>query len=229
MGCAHIELFALRILERRKELGLTIRDVNHHGGPTAPTVAKAEAGALQDPRPSTFAKFDAGLGWSPGTAAKIYWNGVDPQAGEGESRGQPAALEPAAGLVCVPLQGVLDLVGSLSALNRLLERRLRDEVIDVKELQEAAAWLNDRVGGIVAQFVTALLERNYSQRQRMQPLIECAFSELLTAPVSDEDPDREERLYRRWLLGKGYGVTAELSASFRRRLRSSSRQETTRA
>lgn len=216
MATARSKHFAAKVAERRKRLGLTFGDVNENGGPTAPTLAKAEAGALVDPRPSTLSKFDVGLKWMPGSAARTYWDGEEPTPRE-QSRAQRAALEPGSGMISLPVEVVLDLMRTQSKLNDAVETPAG---VSADELATMVESLNKHVSTIVGLFVTDLLERNHAMgNQPAQPLIEYAFAELLAAPVLATDPDREDKLYRRWLLGKTGELSPELEASFRRRLR----------
>lgn len=196
---------------------MTFLDVNRNGGPTAPTVAKAEAGDLEDPRPSTLSKFDAALGWMSGSAASTYWDGSEPKPREAADR--RAVLEPAASGVVLPLDRILALMTTQAELNDLINDR-SEQAVHTGEIQPMVDALNQHISAIVGVFVTDLLERNHAKdRQPIQPLLEYAFAELLSAPVSADDLDREEKLYRRWLLGKGNGIDAELETAFRRRFR----------
>lgn len=216
MTGGHPEYFAARVVERRKGLGLTLVDVNQNGGPTAPTVAKAEAGELADPRPSTLSKFDVGLQWMEGSAARSYWEGEEPTPRE-KAQKPHAALETGAGTISLPLEVVLDLMNTQSRLNDFVER---SGDVPAVELVTIVRSLNTHLSTVVGRFVTDLLERNHAQgNQPVQPLIEYAFAELLAPPVLPTDPDRTEKLYRRWLLGKTSGLTPELAVSFQRRLR----------
>ena len=219
MASAHLEHFAATIADRRKQLGMTYLDVNRHGGPTAPTVAKAEAGALEDPRQSTLAKFDLALKWMPGSAAGTYWHGDDPKPREeSRKRAERTVLEPAATTVALPLDRILDLMTTQAQLNDVMDAPA--EAVPSAAIRPIVQALNQHTSAIVGLFVTDLLERNYTRnRQPMQPLLEYAFAELLSAPVSAGDANRDERLYRRWLLGDTDGIDPDREESFRRRLR----------
>lgn len=196
---------------------MTVLDVNRNGGPTAPTVAKAEAGELDDPRPSTLSKFDAGLGWISGSAASTYWDGNEPRPREDSPK--RAVLEPAAGGVVLPLDRILALMTTQAELNQLISDR-SEQTIETGEIQPMVDALNQHISAIVGLFVTDLLERNQTKDRRpIQPLLEYAFAELLSAPVSADDPEREEKMYRRWLLGKSNGIDSGLEATFQRRFR----------
>jgi hypothetical protein len=196
---------------------MTVVDVNRNGGPTAPTVLKAEAGALEDPRPSTLSKFDAGLAWTSGSAASAYWDGNEPMPREDVPK--RAVLEPAPGGVVLPLDRVLAMMTTQAELNQLISDR-SEQSVQISEIQPMVHALNSHISAIVGLFVTDLLERNpTTDGQPIQPLLEYAFAELLSAPVSADDPEREEKLYRRWLLGKGNGISPELEASFQKRFR----------
>jgi hypothetical protein len=214
---AHPQHFATKVSERRKRLGMTFLDVHRNGGPTAPTLAKAEAGALEDPRPSTLSKFDAGLRWISGSAASTYWDGNEPRPQE-ESR-RRAVLEPAPGGVVLPLDRILALMTTQAELNDLISDR-SEHTVQTGEIQPMVNGLNQHISAIVGLFVTDLLERNHTKdRGSIQPLLEYAFAELLSTPVSADDPERYEKLYRRWLVGKSDGIGSELETSFRRRFR----------
>lgn len=195
---------------------MTFIDVNRNGGPTAPTLAKAEAGELDDPRPSTLSKFDVGLRWQPGSAASTYWDGDEPQPCE-DKRQRNAILEPTAGSVSLPLDRVLALMKTQAQLNDVVDQS--GKTVPIAALQPLVTTLNDEISSIVGVFVTDLLERNHSDSSTMQPLLEYAFAELLAAPVSPGDPDRDDKFYRRWLLGNTDGIGEELQASFEERLR----------
>jgi hypothetical protein len=214
---AHPEHFANSVAQRRKGLGLTFVDVNVMGGPTAPTVAKAEAGELADPRPSTLSKFDVGLQWIAGSSARAYWEGEHPRPAERAAK--MPVLNSGSGTIELPLGTVLQLMSAQKRLNDIADAAT-SPTIPVSELIGVVESLNSHLSTIVGHFVTDLLERNYSTvAQQSQPLIEFAFDELLSAPVSRSDPDRIEKLYRRWLLGKPSRISPDLEADFRHRLR----------
>ena len=217
---AHQQHFATKVLERRKKLGMTFLDLHRSGGPTAPTVAKAEAGTLADPRPSTLSKFDVGLRWIPGSAAGAYWDGDEPEPREEIAK--RTVLKPSPGAIAVSLDQILALMGTQAQLNDLIDDGCED-VITLAEIRPIARELNQHVSAIVGRFVTDLLERNHSENgQTIQPLLEYALAELLSPAVGTEDPERNKKLYRRWLLGKTQDLDAGLEASFRRQLGRSS-------
>lgn len=195
---------------------MTFVDVKRNGGPTAPTLAKAEAGELDDPRPSTLSKFDIGLRWQAGSAASTYWDGDEPQPCE-DSPERVASLELSSGYVSLQLDHVLALMKTQQQLNDLIDTS--GPAVALDQLQPLIKSLNSEVSSIIGVFVTDMLERNHSQNSALQPLLKFAFAELLAAPISPDDPDTTEKLYRRWLLGNSHGIDAELQASFEDRLR----------
>ncbi|MEZ0053013.1 hypothetical protein ABIA30_004038 [Mycobacterium sp. MAA66] len=219
---AHAQHFATKVTERRRKLGMTFLDVNHNGGPSAPTVAKAEAGELDDPRPSTLSKFDAGLRWLPGSAAGAYWDGDDPKPREGA--GRQTVLAPTSGTVALPLDQILGLMTAQGQLHDVIDRR-QDESIPADEIRPIARALDHHISVVVGTFVTDMLERNHkSHNDATLPLLQYAFAELLAPPVSDDDPARSEKLYRRWLLGNIDPLDDTLVTDFRRRLRRRTKQ-----
>lgn len=220
MRSGHMQHFAAKVSERRRLLGLTLVDVHRSGGPTAPTLMKAEAGELDLPRPSTLSKFDTGLQWMPGSAARTYWDGQEPRPRERSRTTRP--LEPGTDAVWLPLEHALQLLVAQSRLTELVDGAHRP--VAVSELEPLVDRLRDTISMIVGHFVTDLLERNRTEdRQTTQPLIEFAFAELLSEPVDDDDPERLEKLYRRWLLGKASELPDDTIASFRRRWRRQTR------
>lgn len=196
---------------------MTLVDINRHGGPTAPTLVKAEAAALKDPRPSTLSKFDVGLRWAPGSAANAYWDGEEPKPQE--QAGKHAELATTESTVALPLERILAMMTTQTQLNDLINAHPH-QPIPTSEIRPLIDALNEHLGAIVGLYVTDLLERNHTKgRQPMQPLLEYAFAELLSAPVAADDPEKIEKLYRRWLLGRLESLDTSLEVSFRRRLR----------
>jgi len=78
----HRQTLATKMEERRKELGLTYRDVWRRGGPADSTQADLENAGLGLVLPSNFRKVDRGLGWEPGTAASLFQTGKRPEGTE---------------------------------------------------------------------------------------------------------------------------------------------------
>ncbi|NUS42844.1 MAG: hypothetical protein HOQ24_04020 [Mycobacteriaceae bacterium] len=213
MSGGHPSRLGEKVAERRRQLNMTLEGVKAAGGPTGPTVIRTEAGELEDPRPSTLAKFDEALQWQPGSAARVFWEDADPAPRAGE-------LEPAAGTAALSIELVLGLLSAHRRLNDYADAANPDP-----ELHAITAALNEQVSTVVGLFVTDLLERNALEGGAgvVNPLLEYAFGELLSDhPVDHHGQVSEERLYRRWLMGKTADVPAGLARKFRARLRASS-------
>jgi hypothetical protein len=211
MRTGHPEHFGNAVRERRQYLNLTLDGVKAAGGPTGPTVVRTEAGELEDPRPSTLAKFDDALQWQPGSAAKVFWDGAQPRARAAPSR----ALDPGVATVALPLEFVLDLMSTHRQLNDLA-----DAASGHGQLQAVRTSFNGQISALVGMFVTDLLERNAGHEDGLaHPLLEYAFGELLSGDVFDHDGEvSEERLYRRWLMGKATTLSPAVTRKFRLRL-----------
>jgi|GEM_PF-1582151 len=69
------QALARKMEERRRELGLTYREVWRRGGPADSTQADLENAGLGLVLPSNFRKVDTGLDWEPGTAASLFHTG----------------------------------------------------------------------------------------------------------------------------------------------------------
>ncbi|MFD3705780.1 hypothetical protein ACFWUP_21790 [Nocardia sp. NPDC058658] len=204
----HDEFFARVVHDRRTTLGLTMLEVRERGGPAVPTQVEAERGALRtNVKPSTFAKFDAGLGWMPGSAVAAYREGHQPAtiAQQPPSR----TLEPGANAVAIELEQILGLLDAQRELHISLTSTLD------RAIPEAVGRLDQAVSAIVGPFVTDILERN--RDQHTHPLIEIAFAEALAAPVSTDAPESTERLYRRWLIGRADTLDEATRQQFERR------------
>lgn len=213
MRTGHPEHLGGKVRERRRHLNLTLDGVRAAGGPTGPTIVRTEAGELQDPRPSTLTKFDDALQWTPGSAARVFWDHGNPSP---LSAVRPNNLDPGVAAVPLPLQLVLDLLTTQRRLNDFTETRDSDS----DELRAICASLTTNVSGVVGMFVTDLLERNYVENGTpgVHPLLEYAFGDVLDGPVTDGDPSSEELLYRRWLMGKTTGLSPNTMRDFKIRL-----------
>ncbi|KAF0849192.1 helix-turn-helix domain-containing protein [Nocardia caishijiensis] len=212
MPVGRAQYLGAKVHERRRQLNLTINDVKRAGGPTGPTVVKAEAGQLDEPRPSTLAKFDQALRWTAGSAARIFWDGEEPTPVR-----EPAlpVLDPGSAEVALPVEAMLQLLGT--------QRRLADYVdrLDAESSELAAISLNldEQISAIVGSFVTDLLERNHGRGELdgIHPLLEFAFGDLLGGK-GDGAGESEEQLYRRWLAGKRPHLPPDLVRRFQARL-----------
>lgn len=201
-----------KVHERRRQLNLTVGGVRSAGGPTGPTVVKAEAGQLDEPRPSTLAKFDVALRWVPGSAARVFWDGAEPVAA---SDPVVPVLDPGLAEVGLPVEVILGLL----ATQRRLAAYVEGPGAGSAELVSISHGLDDQISIVVGQFATDLLERNHAGAGAagMHPLLEFAFGDLLDDRV-DGARESEERVYRRWLAGKGADPPPALVRKFRDRL-----------
>ncbi len=201
---AHDDFFAQAVRERRQQLGnLTMSEVHDRGGPAVPAQARAERGELSaNVRPSTFQKFDTGLGWVPGSARAAYYPRPPPVPAD---TGNP--LEPGAQSIDLSLEQLLPLLEAQRSLH----------TAPISELPKAIEQLDEAISGIVGPFVTSILEAN--RGTQVHPLIEIAFGEALAAPVSPDDPDATEKQYRRWLIGRADGLDNATQQAFERRYR----------
>ncbi|WP_280370769.1 hypothetical protein [Nocardia wallacei] len=203
---AHDEYFAQVVRERRKQRGLTMPEVRDLGGPAVQAQGYAERGELpENVRPSTFRKFDTGLGWVPGSARAAYYEGREPRPIDSDGR-QPFEL------------GATSTSLDLEQLLPLLEAQRMLHTAAVAELPDAIARLDEAVSGIIGPFVTDILERN--RGTQVHPLVEIAFGEALAVPVSPDDPQAAERLYRRWLIGRADDLDDTLRQEFEQRYQS---------
>ncbi|MFC9999628.1 hypothetical protein [Nocardia sp. NPDC127526] len=201
---AHDEFFARVVQQHRQRRGLSMQQVHALGGPAAPTQIDAEGQRLRENvRPSTFDKYDTAMRWVPGSAMAAYREGREPIPLSDE----PTEFAPGTTAITLDLDQLLPLLDAQRALH----------AASVAELPEAMSRLDAAVSALVGPFVTDMLERN---RGRRLPLIEIAFGEALSAPVADDDPQREERLYRRWLIGRAQDLDEETVARFEQRYRS---------
>lgn len=202
----HPEHFAAEAKGRRQSLNMTMLDVHAAGGPTVPTQVKAEGAELVDPKPVTFRRFDVAYGWEPGSAARVYWQGGQPTLVATARSGSPPGvpLVPGEMTTPLPLERLLALMAIQRDLNALAARSTH---IPASTLAPVTARMDREIGAIVGGWATDLLEHNRREGGTgVHPLIEMAFADALAAPVGPDEPDAEERWYRRWLLG---GPTAE--------------------
>lgn len=199
------------VRERRRELNFSLDDAIAAGGPTRRTLVRVEAATLGPaPKPVTFRRLDDALSWRTGSAARAYWRGEKPQ---------PAAtgrkLDAGTAFVAVPAGLALELFGVQVELNQVLA----GEPVDPQRLRSTVDRLNVDLGRLLGLYLTDLLERNWREDGSSLPLVEQTFGELLSSPVSSDDPDYEDKLYRRWLIGDTKDVSDELTGRFMARLR----------
>ncbi|MGB7235542.1 MAG: hypothetical protein WBD41_06095 [Rhodococcus sp. (in: high G+C Gram-positive bacteria)] len=205
----HPEWFATCVGARRKQRNLSIQALRTAGGPTKPIVVLAESGKLRNPRPSTLAKFDTGLGWRPGSAAQVFWEGGSPVT-VGRS-----TYKPGPGTIAVGIEPVLKLLAAQQNLHRQLDN---DQSQSNQDVDGAVRQLDVAVSAIVGAFVTETLERNYGLRNT---IIDSSIDSLLEQPVDPRDPDYDDKLYRRWLSGRQLNLDDATIKRFAIRLKTS--------
>ncbi|WP_229684269.1 hypothetical protein [Nocardia camponoti] len=166
------------------------------GGPTVPTTVRAEKGQLLNPKKTTFDKFDRGLDWVEGSAARLYWDAELPEP-LATPRGSARPIRFAEPTVEVPLERLHTLLDIQRDLNEVV---LSDDPISSEQVRAVAARLDQEVSFLFGRWATDMLERNRTEGH-VHPGIEGIFAEALSGPVSADDPNAEERLYRRWLVG----------------------------
>lgn len=208
--------FGQIVQKRREELGLTQDDIAAAGGPSDTTLTRIEKG-LGASRPSTRRSLDKPLRWKPGSAADV-WAGGDPTPLEATTSERRPKKTSGATMVLGPDQAPV----SLTVLTELLQLNSRlwayaAEHPDSTEIATISRNLSAVVSTISGEWVTETLERNAGPDRSVSPMIEFAFAAHLSVPVDLDDPDADEKLYRRWLIGKDDQLTEERSAAFRAR------------
>ena len=101
--------------KRRKQLGLTQKEVWRRGGPSNSTQTELESGGAGVVTPSTLGKVDHGLGWKPGTAATVLHTGVAPAV-------TPTPAEPTDSTGLSPQEG---LIAALRDIRDAADRAIR--------------------------------------------------------------------------------------------------------
>ncbi|MGW6425212.1 hypothetical protein ACWF82_21295 [Nocardia sp. NPDC055053] len=213
MPGGHAEILAGFVRDRReKKLNMSFADVADAGGPSKPTMVKIEAGEITSPKKTTFNRLDTSLRWVPGSAAGAYWYAATPVGLEDECRGgEPLRLT--GGTIEVPLERVSRLMEIQADFHTAL-----DGDPELGSLRGLAERLDYEVNLIVGQWVSDMMARNRSQGT-LHAGLEVVLGEALSAPVASDDPNAEDRLYRRYLAGGRYAenLSADLRQKFERR------------
>lgn len=198
------------VLSRRRGLGLTRDQVRAAGGPSDTRLASIEEGLGPAPTPSTLQKLDAALQWTPGSAAAIQRGGTPTELASGR---EPATLI-GVSQVAVAADELADLISATDRLESEIRSQHRTSEVD-----GAVANLRRAVSALAGRWATDLLERNAGTAGVISPVIELAMGHLLDAPVDDTpEPERTERLYRRWLTKRDVSLREEQRAQFENRL-----------
>ncbi|MFC4126399.1 hypothetical protein [Nocardia rhizosphaerae] len=213
MPGGHAEILAGFVRERReRQLNMSFAAVAAAGGPSKPTMVKIEAGKISNPKTTTFDRLDRSLRWASGSAAAAYWQAAEPVRLEDERRGsEPLRLT--GGAIEVPLERISGLMEIQADLHAALDGGSEPAV-----LREVAARLDNEVNLIVGQWISDIMARNRSQGA-IHTGLEVVLGESLSAPVASDDPNVEDRLYRRYLAGGRFadGLSADLRQMFERR------------
>lgn len=74
----HADYFAQVVKQRIQHLRLSLAGVQRAKGPSVPIVSAITRGKWDTPSSLTFEKLDTALQWEPGSAARAYWERVEP-------------------------------------------------------------------------------------------------------------------------------------------------------
>lgn len=194
--------FARLIVQRRRVLGLTTRDVQKAGGPSTPTLNRLEAGRVAQPSRDTLVKLDRALQWQPGSAARSFDGGL-PETIEPPPRPSTSPTQP----IVATIDGVMISTETLSSLVDLVDQVSRaNEHRDINGRAEL-----DELGTLVDRLlrswiiVQAEVWKSQNELQRNEILINRMLGDQLrkepdAAKVPEQD--LEDIGYLRWLLGR---------------------------
>lgn len=211
MGQAERVRFGRIVRARREELGLTQDDIVAMGGPSDTTQTRIEKAEGPEPKLATWNKYDGPLRWVSGSAARV-WAGGDPEL-VSPRPAEALALGPEE--VPISLERLTGLLRTLAELQQIVDADSEPKRADVAAVADDLKRFVSQITGL---WITDFLERNAGPNRTVHPIIEFTFGEHLAIPVDPDDPDAEEKLYRRWLAHRE-GIPPELKPKFARRLR----------
>jgi transcriptional regulator with XRE-family HTH domain len=213
------ERFGRLVESRRRELGLSHRDVSEAGGPTTVTFSKIERGRTPKPGLKTFAKLDKALRWKPGSAVRTF-EGADPEPLEGAKRRRTPTLGDRPILatedaVTLRTDVVAELIDAATQMDPIVAR------IGDGQLSEADRRIQLIVDRIFRAWIIAQAEswRVAGDLRRNEILITRMLGDYLARePETADGADAEDLAYLRWLLGRGDEPQPDRMAIFQRRL-----------
>lgn len=190
--------FGRLIVQRRRALGLTTRDVRNAGGPSTPTLSRLEAGKVDRPSRDTLAKLDVSLQWVPGSAARTFDGGL-PETLEPAPPPTPTSEHP---IVATP-SGVMISTETLSALVELVDRIGLGAPTEAEAVDELGALVDRLLRAWI--IVQAETWKAQNELQRNEILITRMLGDQLRRepdPETIPSDDLEDINYLRWLLGR---------------------------
>lgn len=204
MAESELMRFGRLVADRRKALGLTLKEIAEAGGPSDVTSGKIERGGIAEPSARTLRRLDTGLRWKEGSAARALLGG-DPVPLEGLPAAAPA---PGGGAVTAGPDTVtmsLSLVSDLSGLAKRLENVSKQDEITRADVTAVGAELDVLVDRILRSWVIAQLEMKVGpERDQKDFMVEMLIGDYLDRkpPVSASKSDEIDLLYMRWLTGR---------------------------
>lgn len=194
--------FGRLVVQRRRVLGLTTRDVHHAGGPSTPTLNRIEAGRIGQPSRNTLVKLDRALQWQPGSAARTFDGGL-PETLEPTPAPSPSTSQP----IVATVDGVTISTETLSNLVDLVDQVARsddsDRLTDRTELRELSVLVDRLLRSWI--IVQAEVWKSQNELQRNEILINRMLGDQLRRepdPARVTPKDLEDINYLRWLLGR---------------------------
>lgn len=217
--------FGARIRARRQELGgLSRQQISEQGGPAAVTISKIERAETKVPSAGTFTLLDVGLKWVPGSAARLFEEGIEPEPLDDARSPAESILtaDPGAPLSATRLVELTTAARNLDAV--------ADRHPDMSDLQDARIAVNLVTDRFLRTWLIALLEATSREKGpggTPEPIVGVMLAQYLASPPSPglAEEDRRDVLYLRWLMGQVDESSAdpEQIASFKNRWSGTSR------
>lgn len=194
--------FGRIVVQRRRVLGLTTRDVHKAGGPSTPTLNRIEAGRIRQPSRDTLVKLDRALRWQSGSAARTFDGGL-PETVEPTPPPSPTISQP----IVATVDGVMISTETLSTLVDLVDQVVRSGDPDGEDGRTERRELGVLVDRLLRSWIIVQAEvwKSQNELQRNEILINRMLGDQLRKepdPAKLGPSDLEDINYLRWLLGR---------------------------
>ena len=190
---------------RTMELHLTTRAAAETAGVVHSTISAFESGR-NVPRPTRFAGLDRAYRYADGSVERLYRFGELPAPIEGS----PAPRVPTKEFsVPLPLQSLIDLVQ--------VDQALRDKIQERgdPELGELRMELGRSVDRLLRAWMLAQVEGRRAEGASDDPFVATLLAmQLAQRPLAEDEHDRDELIYLRWLLRQPLDLTTEDEARY---------------
>ncbi|MFI6368314.1 helix-turn-helix transcriptional regulator [Nocardia sp. NPDC050630] len=194
--------------QRREHLGLTVVEAARLGQVSRQTIHDIEAGKKAPGRGDTCRRLDKAYRYVGGSVLNLYNFKQLPVNADDPVPAAPPRVPTTDFRAELPLKALIELVEADQRLEKMAQS---SDDPELRELRQAIGRSTDR---LLRAFVVSQVEGRRAAGHDDGEFIATLLAVQVRPPIADDEQDRDESAYLRWLLGRPENIPPEDQARY---------------